>query len=85
MGWWIAATPPLIWATVAWLSPFLRTYRHRLTGMLSLVAGALMYASVQFDDPAFPILLSLAAGTLTLMFIGLLWRPRASPGAQKVD
>jgi hypothetical protein len=73
MDWWVAAIPPLLWVTVAWLSPFLRTYRHRLSGGLSLVAGGLMFASLRMDNSAFPILLSSAGVALTLMFLALYW------------
>jgi hypothetical protein len=73
------ATPPALWAKAAWASPFLRTYRHGISGMLSIIAGALMAASVWGDEATFPIFLIGAAITLAAMFYALLWPPAGRP------
>jgi hypothetical protein len=72
MAWLALLVPPLIWAKAAWLSPFLRTYRHGLSGALSLLAGGLMFASITLDDPTRPALLGTSAVALTAMLVALL-------------
>lgn len=73
---WIAFfAPPLLWAKAAFASPFLKTYRHQMSGMLSVVAGALMFGSLRVDLPSFPILFCGAGAALLVMFIALLWKP----------
>ncbi len=68
--------PPALWAKVAWASPYLRTYRHGISALLSCLSGILMAASMLGDDPAFPILLTGAAIAMAAMFASLLWPPR---------
>jgi len=77
-------SPLLIWAIAVYGSPFLRTYRHRLSGGLSLFAGALMFASFRLDDPTFPILLAAAGTALLIMFVALLWPIRHTRTTRKV-
>ena len=76
MDWLALVTPPLIWANAAWVQPFLKTYRHRLSGMLSLAAGGLMFAALRVADPTFHVVLALSGLALAAMFASLLWPPR---------
>jgi len=69
-------TPPLMWAKAAWASPFLKTHRHRISGLLSIFAGLLMCGSLVVDDATFPILLCAAAIAMVSMFGALLWPER---------
>ena len=78
MDWLALVTPPLIWAKAVWVSPFLKTYRHRLSGALSLVVGGMMFAALRLDDPTFPVLLGVSALALVAMFAALFWPPRIS-------
>ena len=69
-------TPTLLWAKAVWLSPFLRTHRPCLSGVLSLLAGALMSASIAMDDRARPVLFGASGLVLAAMFATLLWPHR---------
>jgi hypothetical protein len=52
MDWLALVTPPLTWAKAAWVPPFRKTDRHRLSGALPLVAGGLMFAARRQDTPS---------------------------------
>jgi hypothetical protein len=78
------AGPPAIWAKAAWASPFLKTYRHGISGSLALLAGLLMVASLRNDRPVIPILLIGAAIAMAAMFAALLWPPTNRPPKRKV-
>ena len=78
MDWLALVSPFLIWAKAAWLSPYLRTHRHRLSGILSVIAGGLMFASLRLDAPAFPVLFVAVAMALAAMFVALFWPPGTS-------
>lgn len=69
------SAPPAIWAKAAWASPFLKTYRHGISGLLSLLTGLLMAASIVSDDATFPIFLVGAATVMVAMLAALLWPP----------
>lgn len=60
MEWVAPVTPSLIWANAVWVSPFLKTRRHRFSGCLSLSSRVLMFASLRLDDPAFLVILCLS-------------------------
>ena len=73
---WIALlAPPLLWVKLAFVSPFLKTYRHRLSGMFSVLSAVMMFASLQVDTPELPLFLCGAAVAMLAMFIALLWKP----------
>lgn len=67
--------PPAIWANLAWASPFLKTNRHGLSGLVSLIAGLSMLTALEVDPAYFmaPFVFSCLAmlGMLTVM----LWPP----------
>lgn len=69
-------TPPAIWAKAVWASPFLKTHRHRVSGVLSGFTGLLMCGSMNVDDATFPVLLWAAAVAMIAMFGALLWPER---------
>jgi hypothetical protein len=64
--------PPAIWANVAWVSPFLKTNRHGLSGLISVVAGLAMFAAFALGPAHFiaPFVFSCIAvlGMLLVMF-----------------
>ena len=71
---------PALWAKIAWASPYLKTYRHATSGLLSLLAGMLLVASLRGDRPAFPMFLIGAAIATIAMFVAMFWPPpRRSP------
>ncbi|UVO51631.1 hypothetical protein M0208_14365 [Sphingomonas sp. SUN019] len=82
MDWPALITPPLIWATAVWVSPYLKTHRPTLAGVLALISSALMFASLRLDDPAFPIFLGMSGVALTGMFGALFW-PTTSAGTKQ--
>ena len=61
MEWVGFLVPPLLWVNLAFVSPFSTTCRHRLSGMLSVLSGALMFASLRFNAPELPLMLCGAA------------------------
>ena len=65
--------PPAIWAKVAWASPFVKTYRHGISGLLSLLTGLLMAVALHSDDAIWPIYFIAAAISMVAMFSVLLW------------
>jgi len=85
VDWLALVSPSLIWAKAAWLSPYLRTHRHRLSGMLSVIAGGLMFASLRLDAPDFPALFGAATVALAAMFVALFWSPRASRNKRPIS
>jgi len=76
MEWWAFAILPLIWAKAVWLSPNVKTYRHRLSAAFSVLAGGLLFASLRLERSAFPILFGAAILAGIVMFVALLWAPR---------
>jgi hypothetical protein len=76
---------PAIWAKTVWASPFLKTYRHGVSGLLSLLAGALMVASLHGgDNPVLPVFLVGAAIAVAAMFVTLFWPPAKGSRKRKV-
>jgi hypothetical protein len=76
---------PAIWANMVWASPFTKTYRHRLSGLLSLMTGVLMVASLRGGDtPNSPTLLIGAGITFAAMFLTLVWPPTRDTRKRKV-
>ena len=75
MDWLALVIPPLMWARAAAL-PTPKTYRHRLSGILSLVTGGLSFAALRVDGPAFPVVFGLSVLSLVGMITVLFWRPR---------
>ena len=73
MAWLALIGPPLIWIKAVWLSPMMRFRRLRLSGSLSLVAGALMFASIQLNEPYRPILFVGATLALIAMLTSMYW------------
>ncbi len=71
--------PPAFWAQAAWASPFLKTYRHGMSGLLSVFAGLLLAASFSYDSAAIPILLVATGVTMVVMFLTMLWPPKSQP------
>jgi uncharacterized membrane protein len=71
--------PPAIWAKVAWASPFVKTYRHGVSGLLSLFTGLLMAAALRSDEATWPIYFIAAVVSLFATFFVLLW-----PGKRNV-
>ncbi len=78
MEWLALVSPPLIWIKAAWLSPYLRTHRHLLSCILSVIAGSLMFVSLRVDAPDFPVLFVAAAVAMAAMFVALFLPPGAS-------
>ncbi|MBB6228643.1 hypothetical protein FHS79_002833 [Polymorphobacter multimanifer] len=82
---WIAfLAPSFLWFNLAFTSPFLTTYRHRLSGMLSVLSGMLMFASLRLDTPEHLLWLSGAAVAMMTMFVALLWKPAGKEPKRKV-
>jgi hypothetical protein len=75
MEWFAVLTPLLLWVMLTFASPFLKTYRHRLSGMFSGLSGVLMFASLRLDAQEMPLLLCGAAVAVGSMFVALLWSP----------
>lgn len=73
MEWLALVSPPLLWAKATWLSPFQKTHRHGLSGILSLISGGLMFASLHLDGTTLPILFIASALALLAMFAALWW------------
>lgn len=73
MAWLALIGPPLIWVKAVWLSPMMRFQRSGLSGSLSLVAGVLMFASIQLNQPYRPILFVGAIMALMAMLISVYW------------
>ena len=67
--------PPVLWAKAAWATPNLKTYRHRISGSFSLLAGVLMATSVLSERHALAALVG-AAISLTAMIGIMLWPPQ---------
>ena len=76
--------PPLLWVNLAFVSPFSTTYRHRLSGMLSVLSGALMFASLRFNAPELPLMLCGAAVAMLAMFVALLRKPERKEPRRRV-
>lgn len=76
--------PPAFWARAAWASGFLKTYRHGMSGLLSVFAGLLLAASFSYDNAAVPILLVAAGVTMVVMFLTMLWPPKPQPPKRTV-
>lgn len=76
--------PPAFWAQAAWASPFLKTYRHGMSGLLSVFAGVLLAASFSYDSPVILILLVAAGLTMVVMFLTMLWPPKPQPPKRTV-
>ena len=74
MDWMAFAIPPLMWVR-AYTSSFLKTYRTGLSASLSLVAGALLFASLRVRLSAFPWVLGAAGLALGAMLVAMLWAP----------
>lgn len=84
MEWLAFFTPPLLWFGLVFGSAFLKTYRHRMSGALSVLSGALMFASLRLDAPELPLLLSGAAIAMLAMFVALLWKPAGKEPNRKI-
>ena len=78
------AGPPAIWAQVAWASPFLKSYRHGISGTLALLTGLLLAASLRDGRPAVVVLLVGAAIAMAAMMLTLFWPPTVRPAKRKV-
>jgi len=77
-GWIALCVPLLLWAQAVWASPFLKTYRHRPSALLSIGAGIMMFAAVSVRSTYSVPLIILGSATMTAMFGVLLW-PKKVP------
>ena len=75
MDWLLFVGPPLLWVQAVYASPFLKTYRHSWSAMMSILAGALLLLSARLDEAAFPFAFWAGASTVGAMIITLLWAP----------
>jgi hypothetical protein len=76
VAWLTLIIPALLWVKAVWLSPFLKTHRHGLSGALSLIAGGLMFSSLKLDDANRPVLFCASAVAVLGMIATLLLPPR---------
>jgi hypothetical protein len=67
--------PPALWGKAVWASPYLKTRRRGLSGLLSIVTGLLSVVAIQGYDPGFRIWLTGAAISMAAMLTALLWPP----------
>lgn len=70
MEWLAIIVPSALWAQAVWASPFLRTHRHRLSGILSILAGLLLFAALKMQ---LLLLFWIGCAVLGSMLATLLW------------
>jgi hypothetical protein len=78
------AGPVAIYTQAAWASPFLKTYRHGISGALAVLSGLFLMASLRDGRPVVVILLIAAAVAMAAMLVTLLWPPTLRPVKRKV-
>lgn len=73
VGFWGFIFPPAIWAQAVWASPYLKTYRHRSSGFISLLAGLLMAIAVGIKHEYFLMPFTLGCLAMLAMLVVMLW------------
>jgi hypothetical protein len=82
---WAFLAPPALWGKAVYASPFVKTYRHGVSGLLSLLAGALLVATIYGGDNSLYPYSLIGAGVLVLaMFVTLCWPPAKDSHKRKV-
>jgi hypothetical protein len=69
---------PALWAKAVWGSPYLKTYRRGLSGLLSAMTGLLLVVAFQGHDPGFRVWFIAALVSMAAMLIALLWPPSSA-------
>ena len=83
-GGWIALfVPSLLWAQAVWASPFLKTYRHRLSALLSIGPGIIMFAALSVRSTYSVPLIITGTAMMAAMFAVLLWPKKVTQPKRK--
>lgn len=76
--------PPALWGKAVWASPYIKTHRQGLSGLLSLVTGLLLVVAIQGYGPGARIWFAGAAISMAAMLAALLWPPSNEPLKKQV-
>ncbi|QGP79149.1 hypothetical protein [Sphingobium sp. CAP-1] len=83
-GWIALFMPLLLWAQAVWASPFLKTYRHGPSALLSIAAGSTMFAALFVrSDYSVPLIVT-GTATMVAMFFVLLWPKKVAQRKRRV-
>jgi len=83
MDWIALIAPPLLWIRYLWDSAPIKTYRHRLSGSLSILAGILMFVAIRLDWLGFRIVFGAGCVVMVAMVLTGLWPPRLEQPKRK--
>lgn len=84
MEWIAIVTPTAIWANAVWASPYLKTYRHRMSFFLSVIADLLLFGLAKMQpSPSADVIFWSFCAVLAAMLASLVWPPAKATNKHK--